>query len=414
MRIGYLIPEFPAQTHAFFWREREALRELGIDTCLISTTRPPQSIISHTWSEQALRETIYLVPLSMQDGVKILTILLKAGGAVWKRCLQTIWQAPNLSLKQRLHLVALVPIAAKLVALSRAQGWTHIHVHSCAASADLALFASLLSPLSYSLTQHGPAHDTYGPNQAQKWRGAKFGIFVSEVLRQEVRDRIGQALPARIPVATMGVNLAQFSRCLPYTPWTGMQPCHLFTIGRLNVVKAYDDLIEAVAQLVQRGFDIQLQIAGEDEQGGKGYRLHIEHLIQSKGLGNRIRLLGAISEPAIQHHLEAAHLFVLASLNEGTSVALMEAMAMELPVVTTAVGGTPQLIHNGVSGILVEPRDPGGLADAIAQVLTNAHLATTLGQAARRTIEQKYHHRCSAETLAGLLQAEQPNYAVRS
>lgn len=405
MKIGYLIPEFPGQTHAFFWREQQALKELGIETSLISTSRPPQEVISHDWSKQAQRETVYLVPPSFQDALNVASILLKAGPTSWLKCMGAVMQADDMTLQQRLRLVALIPVAAKLVWLSKVQGWTHIHVHSCASSADIALFASLLSDISYSLTQHGPAFDTYGPNQAQKWNHAAFGILVSDLLLQHARERIGNSLPAQLSVVPMGVNLEDFSRCRAYAPWQPGQPCQIFTVGRLNPVKAHDDLIEAVAMLINRGFDVHLKIAGEDEQGGKGYRMQLEKIIQEKAMTDRVQLLGAVSEPVIRQHLEEAHIFALASLNEGTSVAIMESMAMELPVVTTAVGGTPKLITHNVNGVLVEPKDPQALADAMAHILTDRQLAVHLGQEARQTITEKYHHRRSAQVLADFLHA---------
>lgn len=87
-------------------------------------------------------------------------------------------------------------------------------------------------------------------------------------------------------------------------------------------------------------------------------------------------------------------------------MAIMEAMAMELPVVATAVGGTPKLIADGVDGILVEPKKSEEMASAIAKVLMDSQLALNLGKAARQTIAERYHHRRSAEVLAEFLQGK--------
>lgn len=399
-KIGYFIPQFPGQTHAFFWRERQALKELGVEATLISTSCPSQAVIPHDWSKQAKNETTYLVPLSLADVFNVVVVLLQAGVNAWIRCLQVVMQANDVSIPQKLRLIALIPVSAKLVWLSKVQGWKHIHVHSCASSADIAMFASFLSPISYSLTQHGPAFYTYGPNQAQKWKHASFGTFVSDVLLQDVNEQIGSSLPEQVSVVTMGVNIEDFARRKVYEPWQPGKSCQIFTIGRLNPVKAHEDLIEAVAKLVKKGFDVHLKIAGEDELGGKGYRMTLEKVIQEKRMADRVQLLGAISESSIQNYLEETHIFALASLNEGTSVAIMEAMAMELPVVTTAVGGTPNLITDGLNGILVKPKDPEALAEAIVHVLTDSRLALSLGKQARQTILENYHHRRSAQVLA--------------
>lgn len=402
MRIGYLIPEFPGQTHIFFWRERQALRELNIDTQIVSTKPSPQGVISHNWAQQAQKEAVYLFPPSLSDAVATMVTILRAGPWAWWRCLRAILAAQELTLIQKFRQFALIPIAAKLVNFSCKQGWKHIHVHSCATSADIAMFASFLGNLTYSLTQHGPAFDTYGPNQAQKWQHATFGTLVSEVLLEEAHRRIGDALPNHVSVVTMGVNLNDFSRQQPYRPWQENEPCRIFSTGRLNPVKAHKDLLQVVQLLGARGIDVRLQIAGEDDTGGI-YRQALERAIREQNLSDRVELLGAVSEARVREGLEQSHVFALASLDEGTSVAIMEAMAMAMPVVVTAVGGTPKLVQDNVNGLLVEPENPAMMADQIETILNYPEFAMSMGKAACQTIAEKYDHRQSAKVLADFL-----------
>jgi glycosyltransferase involved in cell wall biosynthesis len=147
-----------------------------------------------------------------------------------------------------------------------------------------------------------------------------------------------------------------------------------------------------------------LQIAGEDEQGGSGYRRELEKVIQDKGMSEYVELLGAVSEARIRQGLEDAHIFALASLNEGIPVAVMEAMAMEMPVVVTDVGGTSELVDNGVDALLVPSEKPEEMADAIVKVLQDKELALSLSQKSRKKIGAKFHHRLSAEALAEYLE----------
>lgn len=403
-RIGYLIPEFPGQTHIFFWREREALAELGIETVLISTRRPPEAIASHAWASEAERQTVYLAPLTRQDALACPLILLKAGPIAWLRCLTVIAKAKDVSLKQRVRLLALLLVAAKLVKISQAKGIQHIHVHSCADAANVTLLAACLSNLTYSLTLHGPTLAVYGSNQAQKWQQAAFAIVISNRLLDEVDQALAGSLPPKMAIAPMGVNLDEIQRQSPYIPPNPSGMCRLFSCGRLNPVKGHADLIQVVANLREQGFNIHLQIAGEDEQGGTGYHQELEKLIQEKSLTEHVELLGAVSEARVRQGLEEAHLFALASLNEGVPVAVMEAMAMEVPIVVTDVGGTSELVDHGVNGILVQPEDPIGMTAAIAQVLQNPELALRLSQASRRKIAENFSHRRSAEVLAECLQ----------
>jgi glycosyltransferase involved in cell wall biosynthesis len=402
--IGYLLPEFPGQTHIFYWREREALAEMGIKTDLVSTRRPPKGIAAHVWAEEAQKNTSYLAPLSFQDIVFASIEILKARPVAWFNCLKSIMQSQDTSWSQKLRLLALAFIAGKLVWVGRKNGWDHIHVHSCADAANIAMFASILSPLTYSLTHLGPTLETYGPNQKQKWQHASFAIIESEMLLKRATEKLGDCLPDQIAISPMGVNLDEIKRHSPYKPWDGTGPCKIFSCGRLNRVKGHNYLIETVEQLRKQGFDIRLQIAGEDEQGGSGYHQELEKIIREKSLSESIELLGAVPEPRIRQGLEEAHIFALASLNEGTSIAIMEALAMEMPVIVTAVGGTPDMVDDGVDGILVPAKQPAAMTDAISNVLQNPELALNLSRESRKKIAAKYYHRQSAETLAKLLE----------
>jgi glycosyltransferase involved in cell wall biosynthesis len=158
-------------------------------------------------------------------------------------------------------------------------------------------------------------------------------------------------------------------------------------------------LIAAIDILRKRGINAELEIAGEDEQGGEGYRKELEKLIQQLGLDNSVHLLGAVSENVVRESLEKAHVFALGSLHEPLGVAIMEAMAMEVPIVVTGSGGVKELVDDGVNGLLVEPHAPTQLADAIASLLEDTELSIRLGKAGREKVTQSFHSQRSAEVL---------------
>ena len=401
-RIGCFIPKFPGQTHTWIWREHQALAELGIEADLVSTQRPPKAIISHAWADEAQRNTVYFLPLGIKDFWGASMEVLKAGPAAWLHCLSVIMKARDMSLFQKLNLFATIFMAGKLAWLAKTKGWSHVHVHSCAGTANIAMFASILSGLTYSLALLAPLEE-FGPNQEQKWKYASFAIVVSEKLLNVVKDRLANFLPKQIAVATMGVNLAETKRHSPYMLWEADSPCRLYTCGRLDPIKGHKYLIDTVELLRQRGVDVRLQIAGEDEQGGSGYRRELERIIQEKSLSEYVELLGAVSEERNRKGIEEAHIFTLASLSEGISVAVMEAMAMEMPVVVTDVGGNSELVDNGVDAILVQPEKPEEMADAIMKVLQDKEFALSLSQESRKKITAKFHHRISAEAIARCL-----------
>jgi colanic acid/amylovoran biosynthesis glycosyltransferase len=397
MTIGYLIPEFPGQTHIFFWREAKALRELGIEVDYVSTRTPRKSLVSHSWASEAMSQTAYLYPMRPIHLPAALGQILRAGPIKWGRVLAAIIRAEGYSFSGKMRLAALAVLGARLASIARKRGWTHLHVHSCADSAHLAMFAHLFSSLPYSMTLHGPIKD-YGPNQKQKWRFAKFAIVITQKLFKEVHQELAGHLPPNIVVAPMGVELRHFARREPYVAWNG-GPCRVFACGRLNPCKGHDDLIRAIALLRDRGIEAHLKIAGEDDSGGP-YRKQLEQLIAELHLQDRITLLGAVSENVVRSELEAAHVFALGSLHEPLGVAIMEAMAMEAPVVVTGAGGVPELVDDEANGLLVNPRNPSEMADAIAKILNDAALAARLSRAGREKVMRSFDSSISAKAIA--------------
>ena len=401
-KIGYLVPEFPGQTHIFFWRELQALPALGIDADLVSTRLPPARIISHDWAAGAIARTTYLARIDTDAMGQAASAIARAAPSGWTRCLGSIARAQGLDVIGRARLFGLAALGSRLSGLARARGWTHVHAHSCGDSAHIAMFANLLSGLPYSVTLHGPLDD-YGPNQHEKWRHAAFGLIITRQLVTEVTDRLAGCLPPRLALAPMGVDLAVFKRTAPYAPWTGTGPLRLFSCGRLNPGKGHADLVEAVALLRSRGIDARLAIAGEDDAGGTGYRKVVAARIEALGLQASVELLGAVAEAQIRDGLENAHVFALASLAEPLGVAIMEAMAMALPVVVTNAGGVPELVDDGVDGILIPPREPVALADAIEAVARDPDRAARLAAAGRARIEASFSSTRSAAVLADQL-----------
>jgi colanic acid/amylovoran biosynthesis glycosyltransferase len=297
----------------------------------------------------------------------------------------------------------LVVMGAKLAWLARTQGWYHVHVHSCGNAANIALFASILSDITYSVALLGQLED-FGPNQDQKWQHSAFASVMSEQLLNSVKNELAGFLPKDVRVSPVGVNLDEVKRETPYTPWQEGRQCRIYTCGRLNIAKGHKYLIESMKLLQKRGFDVRLQIAGEDSEAGNGYRKELERFIAEQSMSDYVELLGSVSEERNRQGYLEADIFALPSLKEGISVAVMEAMAMETPVVVTQVGGMAELIDNGVDGILVQPENPGEMADAIAKLLQDKELTLSLTQKSRQKIAAKFHHRRSAQILLESLQ----------
>ena len=400
-RIGYLVPEYPGQTHVMFRRELEQLADLGVQVDVVSTRRPTTAATTHAWSEQAGRETTYLYPLTLDSLIPLLFQVFQAGPRGWGRVVAALRHSER-SPSGKLRLLAAVALGARLAALARRRQWRHLQVHSAASAADVARFAALLGGPPYSLTLHGPLSD-YGPDQAAKWQAAAFGIVITHRLRRELTETLAEHRPDRLAVAGMGVRSGTFVRPEPYRRWPGTGPVELFSCGRLNPAKGHLDLIEAVHLVRENGFAVHCAIAGEDEAGGSGYRQVLQDRIAQLDLTAAVSLLGPVSEADVIAHLHRAHLFALASLEEPLGVAIMEAMAAGTPVVVTSSGGVPELVTDGVDGLLVPPQAPKDLAAAIIRILRDPDLADRLSTAAAASAAHRAAGPSSADVLVGLI-----------
>jgi len=222
---------------------------------------------------------------------------------------------------------------------------------------------------------------------------------MSEQLLYSIKDELEGFLPKEVRVSPVGVNLDEIKRETSYTPWQEGTQCRIYTCGRLNIAKGHKYLIKSIKLLRERGLDVRLQIAGEDGNAGNGYRKELEKFIVDESMSDYVELLGSVSEERNRQGYKEADIFALPSLKEGISVAVMEAMAMETPVVVTQVGGMAELIDNGVDGMLVPAENPEKMADAIAKLLQDKELALSLTKKSRQKIAEKFHHRRSAQIL---------------
>jgi glycosyltransferase involved in cell wall biosynthesis len=157
-------------------------------------------------------------------------------------------------------------------------------------------------------------------------------------------------------------------------------------VGRLTAAKGQAILLKAVAQLHSQGSPVRLTLVGmgPDEHSLKAYA-------EQLGISEQVDFTGAVDQDHILDYYHAADIFVLPSFAEGLPVVLMEAMAMEIPCITTAITGVPELITNGEDGVLVAASDCDGLTAAISRLVNDAELRRRLGQAGRRKVIADYN-----------------------
>lgn len=180
--------------------------------------------------------------------------------------------------------------------------------------------------------------------------------------------------PRQLRVIHNGIDLTRFA-------FTGPAPTGpAVLVARLAPEKGIDTLLDAAARIVAVQPDFRLWIAGDGPSRGE-----LERQARTLGLDGVVRFLGTVHD--VPGLLAGARLFVLPSLTEGVSLTLLEAMARGLPVVATAVGGTPEVVADAQTGCLVPPRDPQTLARAVQDLWTRPDSCARISVSGRNRVE---------------------------
>jgi glycosyltransferase involved in cell wall biosynthesis len=252
----------------------------------------------------------------------------------------------------------------------------------------------------YSVTVH--AHDIFVDRSFLKRRlaDAAFIVAVSEYNRRFLaRDGTSGTTP--VHVVHCGIEPAAY--CFrPRAPAAG-RPIRALCVASLQEYKGHRVLFEALS-----GAGQSLALVHVDLVGNGPLRQELEELARDLGLHSRVSFHGSLVEEAVTELLERADLFVLPSLvarngqMEGLPVVLMEALAAGAPVVATRLSGIPEVVHDGETGLLVEPGSPRDLARALQTVIDQRAAAQARTEAGRRLVEREFDVRRSAALLTDL------------
>jgi glycosyltransferase involved in cell wall biosynthesis len=393
--LGYLVPEFPSQTHTFFWREIAALEEAGVQVQVFSTSRPSPQSCPHDFAEAARARTRYLFP----PRIGALGALLRRPGRA-ARAAGYILGLRETPLAQRLKLMALVPTAMDMVRTARGAGIGHVHIHSCANAAHLGALGHILGDLDYSLTLHGDL-PVYGTDHAAKFRNARFVSAVTRPLQQSLQDRIGGGRP--YPLIWMGVDTERFRPAPERAARDPAAPLRVLTVARLNPTKGHVHFLRAMARLREKGIEIDYRIAGEGPA-----RAAIEAEISALDLASCVTLLGSVSEDRVVALLQESDVAALTSfgLGEAAPVSVMEAMACGVPCIVSIIGGTPDMITSGEDGVLVAQKDVAAIAEALEGLARDPERLRRMSARARATAEATFDHRTNALKLYAAIVGE--------
>lgn len=319
--------------------------------------------------------------------------VLRAAGAAFAQAVRArkqFWSWPRkVYAKEFLQAVMLADM------LAQAGDVTHIHGHYCHGATTVTWLASMMTKLPFSFTAH--AKDIYLPslNPAgllrRKMDAARFIITCTDANRDYL-EKLGSN--TQVYCIYHGLN-AEFCNIMKEQPAVRATNGHfrVLGVGRLIPKKGFDVLVQACAILNQMGIPFEASIVAE---GGE-HEEEIRRLITTNGLDNSVLLPGPMSQSQLFSEYQRASAFCLPCRvlengdRDGIPNVLMEAMAVGLPVITTPISGIPELIHDGVNGLLVPSEDSRALAQAFLRLIRDNRLAADLSRNAQETIELRFN-----------------------
>jgi colanic acid/amylovoran biosynthesis glycosyltransferase len=397
-RIAYVVSWFPAITETFVLEEVRDLRARGLEVEVFPLFGRRGGDVHAAWS--GLEGCTHYTP-----NVSIELVLAQLH---WLRrrpraYLRAWWGAlrGNASSRKLLVRTPFVVLKAALVARElEARGLRHVHAHWATHPTLAAWVAAALTGAGYSFTAH--AHDLYVDTAMlrEKVRGARFVVTISDFNRALLERHCGREQTEKVHVVRCGVDLAAFAPRPRVAPGIPTFAC----VAGLREYKGHEVLLEACRLLRARGVRARTLLVGDGP-----LRRRLEARIARDGLSGSVELLGALPHEQVPEVLARATAMVLPSVRardgqmEGIPVALMEAMAAEVPVISTRLSGVPELVEDGVSGLLVPERDPAALAAAMERVATDPSLAARLAREGRRTIRERFDRRRNVTALEALL-----------
>lgn len=386
--VAYIVSNFPCYSETFVLSELVQLGEINVDVTIFSLRSPREKLIQED-ARPLLARTFY-------------SPFLLSGRLVFAN-LYYLWTKPGLYLDLLREIIfgflrspvlllknlAIWPKSVHFAYYAREKGISHIHAHFANYPATSAVIASRLLGITFSFTSH--AHDLYVDHTmvGRKIEMAKHTFTISRYNKRYILERFPHLPAGKIDVLGSSIETDVF---FPGGGEKDKGPLRIVAVGRLFPKKGFRYLIEACAYLGRAGLPFRCHIVGE----GPSERA-LGDLVRRLDIEDCVILEGVLKRESVLELLRGADVFVCPSvvatdveIQDGIPVVLMEAMAMEIPVVATRVSGIPELVIDGETGLLVDPEDPRSIAEAIIRFSGEASFRSEIGRRGREIILKKH------------------------
>ena len=410
-KIAFILNAFPVLSETFILKEVIGLRERGIDIQTFSLFTPKNPVVQ---DDDLLRNsTFYLLPL-IGIGFLFLNHLIflashplryfstlafsvrnrESSTSVLKtlRKIKTDPQDKSVRQDMFVHFFLAVPLARKI----KKSGARLINAHFADAAASFALITSRLLNVPYSITMH--AYDIFVPqfNMSQKLNNAVYIFTCTKFNKSYLLQHRPELDSDKIGVVYHGIDVDRFVADRRETSEVPI----LLSVGRLVPKKGLMYLLQACLLLKKEHVKFHCKIIGNGPEREK-----LANFIKEHDLLDTVELLGSIPHQETIEHYKNAFAFVLPCIVEddgnrdGIPNVIAEAMAMELPVVSTNVSGIPELVEDGKTGIVIPEKNPTELAKSLEYLLKNRNQAKEYGFAGRKRVQTIFESKMMLDLL---------------
>lgn len=403
MRLVYLMSDYPLVTTTFVDREVMMLRRMGMTIDIVASRRPGDDAPLSAAQRDIQDSVLYLRPASLSTLIlSHFYFLAVAPRRVFSAVFYFLTRS-HPTLKSRFMTVLHIGRGIYAAYLLRHKKFDELHIHFAFGNAVSGMVIARLLDKSYTMSIHaGNDIFAYPVLLPEKIMGARHVVTCTSFNKSFLEKVVDKNTHDKITFIPHGLDLSVYDP--QPRPSKNMDRPRILSVGTLAERKGFRHLVRACHTLKRRGYDLHCDIIGEGEQ-----RPELENLISELSLNETVTLCGALRHEEVIDKYQNATMFVLPCVQsstgnmDGIPNVVAEAMAMQLPVVSSRISGVPELVEHNISGLLTDPGDESAIVEAIVRLLDDAEMRTSLGDNAHRTIHEQFDVEANTQRLATIL-----------
>jgi glycosyltransferase involved in cell wall biosynthesis len=375
---------YPRFSQTFIVNEILELERQGLDTRIASLRKPTEGRFHGLLSR--VRAEAYYLPETVCGHVR--KTCGTHGALMWESP-RRYWAAVATALRYTGATMLDLVQAGYMLHWTRKKRVDLVHAHFGTSEATIALLAKILGGPPYSLALHAVdifRDDVDRTLLARKINASCFTVVNTEFNRRLVTEELPGVDAAKVRLSYNGTDLKQFR-----PRERSRKDRTILAVGRLVEKKGFTHLVRAVGRLRDEGMSLKCKIVGEGPE-----KKRLKHEIERCGLESEVVLVSPLQHDQVRKLMQRYSCFVLPCIRakdgnmDGVPNVLIEALACGCPAISTRLSAVPEIIHDRVTGLLVEPGDEAALAEVIRAVLTDRGLAAELASAGRRRVEERF------------------------